>query len=288
MNIESLCTIINPGFFTTIQDNGRVGYAHLGVPESGALDIYSYQLGNAILNNDVTVASLECTLIGPSLRFNTSCHIALTGGYAESTVNDKIVTFNKPIQINKGEILKIGRIVKGCRVYVTVSGGVNTPVILGSRSYYSPITTYNSLKQGMQIPIGESNFKRELKGAKIKVKKLDNYDQEGIIKIQKGPEYKLLSHSQKEFLTTQIFTISRLWNRMAIQLEEELENNLGSIYTSPVLPGIIQLTPSGKLIILMKDCQTTGGYPRIAKISKEGLLRLSQLQQGNRFRLSVI
>ena len=285
--MEAFCTILDSGFFTTIQDNGRLGYAHLGIPESGALDTYSYQLGNAILNNDDNAASFECTLIGPTIKFNTPCHIVLTGGYAISTVNNKIIEFNKSVLVKKEEVLKIGKVTEGCRVYIAISGGFTTPLVLESRSYYFPITKYAYIKKAMQIPIGLSNFKRELKEAKIKVKRLE--DNKNItIPIQVGPEYKLLSTYQKKYLSKQLFTISRLWNRMAIQLEEKLENNLESIYTSPVIPGSIQLTPSGKLIILMKDCQTTGGYPRIAKVSKEGLLRLSQLQQTNRIRLTVI
>lgn len=286
--MESFCTIIDPGFFTTIQDNGRLGYAHIGVPESGALDVQSYQLGNALLNNDVNAASLECTLIGPTIRFNHSCYIVLTGGYAESTIDNRIIVLNKPVFIKKNEVLHIGKVTKGCRVYVAISGGVKVPLVLKSRSYYYPITVYSHIKKGMHIPIGKSSFKRDLKGAKIKVKDISSANEEGKITIQPGPEYALLSKPQRDSLKTQIFTISRLWNRMAIQLEEKLENNLDSIYTSPVLPGIIQLTPSGKLIVLMRDCQTTGGYPRIAKVSKEGLLKLSQMQQGNRFRLTVV
>lgn len=286
--MESFCTIIDSGFFTTIQDNGRLGYAHIGVPESGALDTYSYQLGNAILNNDSDAASFECTLIGPTIKFNKHCHIVLTGGYAKTTINNRIVEFNKPVFVKKDEVLKIGKVTKGCRVYIAVSGGIITPLILESRSYYLPITKYVQIKKGMKIPVGVSNLKRELKGAKIKVKELGDTNKDVVIPIYSGPEYKLLSISQKEFLITQVFTVSRLWNRMAIQLEEKLENSLDSIHTSPVLPGSIQLTPSGKLIVLMRDCQTTGGYPRIAKVSKEGLLRLSQLRQGNRIRLAVV
>jgi len=235
--MEAFCTILDSGFFTTIQDNGRLGYAHLGIPESGALDTYSYQLGNAILNNDDNAASFECTLIGPTIKFNTPCHIVLTGGYAISTVNNKIIEFNKPVLIKKGEVLKIGKVTEGCRVYIAISGGLTATLVLGSRSYYFPITKYANIKKAMQIPIGLSNFKRKLKGAKIKVKKLEG-NKDITIPIQVGPEYKLLSTYQKKYLSKQLFTISRLWNRMAIQLEEKLENNLESIYTSPVIPYI--------------------------------------------------
>ena len=109
----------------------------------------------------------------------------------------------------------------------------------------------------------------------------------GIIEVFKGPEYELLTIEQQIKLQDEEFTISNLYDRMAYQIGELLPNHLKSIITSPVLPGTVQLTPSGNIIILMRDCQTTGGYPRIFQLKENSINVLAQKYQGNtiRFRL---
>ena len=108
------------------------------------------------------------------------------------------------------------------------------------------------------------------------------------IDVFKGPEFHLLSKNQQEFLINSQFTISKDNNRMAYQLSEILENNLESIITSLVLPGTVQLTPSGKLIILMRDCQTTGGYPRVLQLKESAISVLAQKLTGNPINFRLI
>lgn len=278
--------IINSGFFTSVQDNGRYGYADLGVPESGATDKRAYYLANALLNNDSNAAMLECTLIGPTITSAIDTYIVITGALAMVTIDGVTVEHSKPTFVRSGQKVVVGKIFNGCRLYLAIAGGIDTKVILGSRSWLLPITKYQKLSDGMKLPVGTTNYGTK-KGANLKTVNdtfiIDNTN----ILVKRGPEYNMLSRTQKNLLVTTIFSISALWNRMAIQLNEVIENDLQDILTSPVIPGVIQLTPSGKLIILMKDCQTTGGYPRVLIVTKRGLLKLAQLQQGSTLELSI-
>lgn len=145
-----------------------------------------------------------------------------------------------------------------------------------------PLTKDAVLKKGMKIPIGLSAYGTQKKAQLRRYTRI----QPLLLSASKGPEYKQLSEKQHTLLTAQ-FSVSPQWNRMAIQLTEKIINNLPSMYTSPVLPGTVQLTPSGRVIILMRDCQTTGGYPRILQMSAQSLNVLAQMQQGDSFLLSV-
>src|SRR5699024_10702469 len=104
----------------------------------------------------------------------------------------------------------------------------------------------------------------------------------------KGPEWKKLPSSLKERLVEGEFHVSSANSRMAYQLQEKLENNLSGILTQPVLPGTMQLTPAGNLIVLMRDCQTTGGYPRVLQFSEKAINQLAQLRQGDNFKINLV
>ncbi len=109
-----------------------------------------------------------------------------------------------------------------------------------------------------------------------------------VIKTFQGPEYELLSVSEKNMLEKSHFSIGSDSNRMGIQLEGQVANDLKPIITSPVLPGTVQLTPSGTLIVLMRDCQTTGGYPRVLQLSEDGINALAQKLPGEKVKFQIL
>lgn len=281
-------TILKPGFFTTIQDSGRRGYAHLGVPESGAIDASAFRLANLLLNNNPNEAMLECTLVGPEIQFNNDTHFVITGGSPGASVNGLRVQVGVPIFAKAQEIVTLSKISKGSRCYIAFAGGINSETVLGSKSWYKPITEYAMISKGMILWLGKSRF-GTIKGARLRVLQSVELEKEIVptLKVYKGIEFSKLTSGQQSQLTETKFTISNLWNRMAIQLAETLDNSLNSIDTSPVIPGTVQLTPSGKLIILMNDCQVTGGYSRVLQVSDAGLSLLAQMQQGSKLLLSV-
>jgi biotin-dependent carboxylase-like uncharacterized protein len=273
--------IIQAGFYTTVQDGGRKGYAHLGVPESGAMDQEAYLLANVLLNNDDGAAVLECTLQGPEILFEADTYFVITGGSTKATLDDVPVVHGVVAFAKAKQQLRIGSILNGCRCYVGISGGVLSWQVMGSRSMYVPFTDL-LLTKGTQLPIGTSNYGQQ-KGARIRQSesKKTLYP-ESITEITAyiGPEFSWLDSKQKQDILKS-FTVSKFWNRMALQLEEQLPNTLKTMYTAPVLPGTVQWTPAGTFIVLLRDCQTTGGYPRVLQVSQDGLNRLSRLQKGD-------
>ncbi|MDO6758860.1 biotin-dependent carboxyltransferase family protein [Tamlana sp. 2_MG-2023] len=270
--------VLKHGFYSTIQDLGRFGVQEFGVPYSGAMDPQALKLANALLGNDENSAVLEMTMVGAQLEFQCDTFICISGASMQPKVNRKKVPTYKLLKINAGDILSFSAPKIGFRTYLAVKGGFQGEVVLGSRSMYLGVTPSAVIKNGDELSIHtyiDNNFNHH---AVLKVN--HEYFNKTELLVNKGPEFDLLSKAQQKKLTSFEFSISSHNNRMAYQLEELLENSLEAIITSPVLPGTVQLTPSGKLIVLMRDCQTTGGYPRVLQLKSSSIELLSQKYTG--------
>lgn len=278
--------VLKAGFYTTIQDSGRLGYAQYGVPISGAMDSFSANLANTILGNSSDCAVLEITMLGPMLTFSNKTHICITGAQLSPRLNNMLIQLNKVYEISKNDVLEFGKLLSGYRCYLAVSGGFNTEKVLHSRSMYANITTSATIKNDDVLPILKPSEKFLKPHARIKVD--INQFSSKVIDVFKGADFEMLTEIQKEKLLTSEFTISNNNNRMAYQLVETLQNNLKPIITSLVLPGTVQLTPSGVLIILMRDCQTTGGYPRVLQLNETSINQIAQKITGSKITFRVV
>ena len=277
--------VLQPGLFSTIQDRGRIGFAKFGVPKSGAMDLYSAKIANLLVGNSEEEALMEITLIGPKLEFQQATQIAITGLKAIVSLNGKKISLNKVVSIKSGDQLQVKQIIEGARVYLAVKGGFETEEKLESKSMYAPITRFSKLKKEDEIAYTNFEEVKVKKNAHIKFD--DNlFDDE--LEVFAGPEFERLSETMKLNLLRKEFSVSKNNSRMAYQLEEKLENNLQAILTQPVLPGTVQFTPSGNLIILMRDCQTTGGYPRIFQLTEDSINKLAQKKQGDKLKFKLI
>ena len=279
-----MVNVINPGIYSTIQDLGRFGFQNYGVPISGVMDNYSAKLANNILNNDENDAVLEITIKGPTLKFQTNAVICLTGADLSPKINNVPTVNFKPILIKKGDVLSFGRLNHGVRCYLAVLDGFQTPLVMKSRSMYKNVTDSFVLNKNDVLPI--KKISKELDFNPIEFN--NDYFETEVIEVYKGPEFDKLSEDGQNKLLTQRFTISKNNNRMAYQLNELLENKLQPIITSLVMPGTVQLTPSGTLIILMRDCQTTGGYPRVLQLSEQGNNTLAQKFTNNTIEFKLL
>lgn len=266
--------VLKSGFYSSIQDFGRLGFQDYGVPYSGVMDRCAASMANALLGNNENEAVIEMTMTGAILQFECETLICLSGAHMNPKLNGLLIQNNKVTKVNKNDVLSFGKLESGFRCYLAIFAGFETEVIMSSRSMYKAITPKFHLQKGDNLTVRRCSFSKVKHHARLKID--NSYLNTSIIDVFKGPEFNLLSSEQQEKLLANPFTISKENNRMAYQLKEPLENNLDAIITSAVLPGTVQLTPSGKLIILMRDCQTTGGYPRVLQLKESSIDVLSQ------------
>lgn len=276
-------TILRTGPGTSIQDLGRTLGSRFGIPSSGAMDQRSLLWVNHVLQNDPSDAVLEISQPGFSIRLEAPALISISGAKALVLVNSKQEENPSLLSLKHGDILEIGQFLSGSRVYLGIKGGIQSPKWLHSRSFFEPLTGQSMLKKGelLHFPTLKSS---SFFWTQAKPRWKTNWFEFPEIEAFKGPDWDLLSDKQKEMLLKTEFHLSRLSNRMGIQLEELVENQLPELPTNPVFPGTVQLTPGGKLLILMRDAGVTGGYPRILQLPKNSISQLAQKNPGNAIR----
>ncbi len=283
--MKGIVEILKPGLSTTIQDKGRLGYSKFGVPKSGPMDEVAFGFANLLLGNDENCACIEWTLQPPVLKFNAPTQICLTGAITDAFLNDDKIEMYRQVEVEKNDILSMYFCKNNLYGYVGIYQGFQSAISLKSRSFYTSITQNATLKKHDKVPFVISNG-TENRFSNLILPEQDNLNYH--LDVYRGMEFDLLSNDQKDFLFNTEFSISNIRNRMAIQINEELKNTLPSIITSPVLPGTIQLTPSGKLIVLMRDCQTTGGYPRILQLSAHAINQIAQKRTNETIQFKLI
>lgn len=276
MNFE----VLNPGFYTSVQDFGRDGFARFGVPQSGAMDRYSAKVANLLVGNLAYEAVLEMTMAGAELKFNGAARVAVAGLRAQINLDGETIDINAAVEIGEGQVLKIGQITEGFRVYLAIAGGIQSEKKLDSRSMFYPITQNAKLEKTRKLSYSRNEAEVDQQHAGIKFD--IDFMQSGKLEVFKGPEFNRLPNTLKEKLLKKEFSISKNNSRQAYQLEEKTPNELESMLTQPAIPGTVQLTPKGNLIILMRDCQTTGGYPRVLQLSENAIDQLAQKKQGDK------
>ncbi len=280
--------IISPGLYTSIQDRGRVGYRRFGIPTSGAMDRLSAGIANRLLNNQIDDPVMEITLSGPKLRFNAKAVIAIAGADLSPQLNHRSINTGTAFSVAPDDIISFGEAKLGTRCYLAVKGGFLAETILDSASFYKAITGKDRFQKGDTIAIVEYEHDAASSNASLKAEK--NLFTTNEIECAPGPEFEMLNQQESKKIFDQEFTIAPDNNRMGYRLQSEPLQYPSdfSMLTSAVLPGTVQLTPSGQLIALMQDCQTTGGYPRILQLTFRGINCLAQKRSGDKFLFSPI
>ena len=277
------------GIQCSIQDRGRFGYRHLGVPISGWMDGKSATMANLLLNNTEDDAVLEIGILGPDLIFDVDTWIVITGSIKKATVNSNQVSNNTVVRVEAGDVLSIKSGNEGVWSYLGVKGGFINNKVLGSRSTYAnahlglPVISKNDI-----LPIlgFGTSYTLDTKSRLPTSKKLSK----SRIRVARGPEFESLSSEQKDVFFKNPFSIGKNSNRMAYFLNENSDvlKNQNDILTSPVAPGTVQLPPSGVPMVLMKDAQTTGGYARVLQVIREDLSGLAQIRVGENVNFKLI
>ena len=272
---------ISKGLYTTIQDEGRFGYRNIGVPSSGYMDSESAKIANLILDNPINNPLIEATLIGPTIKFKKSTFICITGADFNPILNESKISLYTPLKVSKGDILKINNSSIGSRCYISIKGDIIVDRVLGSKSFYSQISDSSVIEKGDEFLFEANDMNLTYKSIHQKFRLNKN------IKVFKGPEFSCLDEKSVNKLINQEFSIG-INNRMAYNLNEKIKTGVSSIISAGVIPGTVQLTPSGQLIILHRDCQTTGGYPRILQLAEKSLNNLAQLRTGDKIKFELV
>ena len=285
--------IISSGLQTTVQDLGRAGWRHMGVPESGGADKFSLKLANFILGKPFNSPVLECTLTGPTLKFSSPYSVTITGADMNPKINNKEVEMIKVIKVEPNDILSMDNCSKGCRSYIAFSEDILSEDFLGSAS------TYLSAKlggiEGLPLREGSVINTKPCKLETTSITEIDfelgiGFENEWNMRVIKGPEYDLIKKTSREIIFSSIFTVSNDSNRMGnrlIGVEVDISNN-NQMVSCPMAPGTIQCPENGLPIILGCDSQTLGGYPRILQIAAADLHLIGQLRPNDSISFEMI
>jgi len=278
-------SILRPGMFTTVQDLGRWGYQSRGVPVSGAMDWYSHRLANRLLGNDPAMATLEITLMGPHLRFETNTAFVITGAEFRLTLDEAPVEMNRVVESESGAILKFGERLRGARAYVAIAGGVEVPEVLGSRSTHvlTGIGGFDGrvLKTGDTLRIGVTKGARG-KGQGV-ITKNEKIGSDPLF-TSGGAKLRVIPADARLFaqLASQRFRVSPQSDRMGYRLEgASIAGWPGELISTAVPTGAIQMPPTGQPILLMNDHATTGGYVMAGAVITADLPVAGQLAPGD-------
>ena len=295
--------VLRAGVLTTVQDLGRYGMQHVGVPVGGAMDAYSLRVANRLVGNDDEAAALEITLAGPLLAFHADTLVALCGGDLSPTIGGKRVPMRRPVSISRGRQLDFGECAAGCRAYLAVAGGIDVPEVLGSRSTYVRAAIGGvqgrALRSGDRLAAAKSDLHRFAKlcdspayvrdgfaaahwSVQVNPERFLRRPQE--IRFVAGTHWETLTLAARDMFTSESFRLGSASDRMGYRLEGvSLEGaQRGTIASEAVVFGTIQLPPDGNPIVLMADRQTIGGYPRIGEVASVDLSLLAQLKPGDK------
>ena len=277
--------VIKAGMYTSFQDLGRLDYAHWGCPTSGVMDEYHAKLANTLAQNLVDEAVLEISLQGPSLLFNHKALVCVSGLGAKILLNKQEKQINHAFVVQAGDVLQVPQVTQGNRIYLAIHGGFYQTAVLGSKSQFYPITKAKKLEKGQSIQLNkiQLSFEKLNLNAHVSVENQHYFSHE--IQVKKGPEFSEYQETLTRIIQNKTFTIGKNSNRMGIELDPEIDLPTTSILTSIIQPGCVQLTPSGKLIVLMKDAQVSGGYPRVLVLPQRAMDVLSQKRVGEEVQL---
>lgn len=277
--------IIQNGPATSLQDSGRAGQRHLGIPESGAADRLSFALANHIVGNPWQAPALECTLGGLQIKFTRNATFALSGADMKAKLGDRTAQPNTAHQAKTGDVLTLGFADTGCRAYLAIAGG------LSGSSFAGSVATYT------QAAIGGIEGRHVKAGDRLESAGLDTSGPQSlppgyapklsrhvILRARPGPEFEYLTPASKRELFTCGFTASAQTDRMGSRLDGQ-SISLDSPYSmtsSPLLPGTVQIPAGGQPILAMIDGHCTGGYARALQVIRADLWQMGQITPGSK------
>ena len=287
-------TILNPGLLTTVQDFGRIGYQQFGVPVSGVVDPRAMSIANILVDNPEDEAVLECTMLGPQIRFNAPNAIAITGGDLGPTIDNQPIPNYAAIRVEAGQVLRFAGLRSGCRAYIAFAGGLDIAPVMGSRSTYmkAKICGVEGRKLQKDDVIKFRKPNPDLRGLNIRhispefVPRLEYK-----LRVVLGPQDDMFTEHGIETFLSESYVVTPEFDRMGCRLDGEIiehKGESGDIISDGIAFGAIQVPTAGKPIIMLSDRQTTGGYTKIANVISADFRILAQLKAGDRVRFAQV
>ena len=275
--------IVEPGFLTTIQDLGRRGYQRFGIPVSGAMDRFALMAANALVGNPLEAAGLEASLAGPALQAQQDCLVAAAGSGMSLEVEGRLLPLWMAVFVRRGWTVRMVCRPQGGWSYLAVTGGVDVPLVMGSRATYlrGGFGGYcgRALQPGDVLPLGtprESIF--HLAGRSLPPEYIPAYSDAPCLAVLSGPQQAAFTGEGLETFLKGTYCIRPDSDRMGYRLQGAVVPRQGGadILSQGLVCGAVQVPASGQPIIAMSDCQTTGGYTQIAVVASADLPFLSQ------------
>ncbi len=270
--------VLDPGPLSTLQDLGRPGWAHLGVPRAGALDRAAAALALRLVGGAPDDAVLETTMGGIVLRTLGALTLAVTGAVCDVRIDRRAVGHGAAVTVPGGAVVTVGPATSGVRSYVAFGGGIDVAPVLGSRStdtlaWVGP----PRIAAGQVLAIGRSGWLPEPPAA-VAVR-----PRERVLRLHPGPRVDWLGAGVWEGLGTASYVVTPDSNRIGLRLSgPRLERRSGELASEGVVLGAVQLPPSGQPVVFLADHPTTGGYPVVAVVDDADLDVGAQLRPGER------
>jgi biotin-dependent carboxylase-like uncharacterized protein len=282
--------VVSPGPLATVQDLGRPGYAHLGVPHSGAADQPSLRLANRLVGNPEDAAGLEFTFGGALLRFREAAWIAVTGAPLPVSVGGRALGLNAPCRVQADSLVEFGIPVRGVRSYLAVRGGLSVEPVLGSRStdLLSGLGP-PALSPGDVLPIGPAQTVSALSDITVDVAPVPPLADVPTLRVVPGPRDEWFTGDALGTLTSRPYEVTAQSNRVGVRLSGPVlhRGRDGELPSEGMPTGALQIPPDGLPIIFLADHPTTGGYPVIAVLCYADLPVAAQLRPGQRLRFHL-
>ncbi len=281
---------LRPGILTTVQDLGRPNYRSYGVAMCGAIDPLALVVANRMVGNSDDAAALEITLGNCAFRFESATHFALAGADTDARLDSEPVAPWSAASAKAGQVLELSVPRSGMRTILALNGGIDVPNALGSRSTDLAAGfgghQGRQLKSGDRLALGEPH--NDVAQERFRVKPPQWEFDSHVIGALRGPEYDSFSAEARRALWNDEWIVSPESNRMGYLLKgpvlDRVSGQGGMELSHGVLPGVIQVPPSGEPIVLLNDAQTTGGYPKIAVVIAADLRKFADMALGGRLR----
>jgi len=278
--------VLDPGPLTTVQDLGRRGWAHLGVPRSGVLDAPAARYANRLVGNPDDAAVLETTLGGVALEVTAAMSLAVTGAHAVVCVDGRERAFGEPVTVRAGQRVVVGPARSGLRSYLAVAGGVDVPAVLGSRS----TDTLSGLgprplAAGSRLPVGP----RPGEPRGVDVPAVRRHDPAVLLRLTAGPRHDWYTDDALATLGGAAYTVSADSNRIGLRLHGArlARRSSDELPSEGIVLGAVQVPASGEPLVFLNDHPTTGGYPVVGVVAPEDLPLCAQLRPGDEVRFRV-